>query len=109
MSLKANLLTKKINVEELEGERTHSLSEGTGLLRAIVVGGVLFVALSFPLMLNVQARKYTSEITAMNFKMQSLKTKIVSVKSSISFLMEAYFPNSRSIEVNGKKFYIRNK
>ncbi len=109
MSLRANLLAKKLRTQELQKEKAHSIGETIGLLRAVVVGGALFASLSIPLMLNIQAQRYTSEVTSMNLKVRNIKAKIVSAKSSISLLMETYFPNAHSIEIDGKKFYIRNK
>ncbi len=110
MSLKeASISTKKTSAHQLESVRTRTLIESVGLLRAVVIGGALFISLSLPLMFNIQTRKETSEITNMRLKMNVVKTKIRTVKDSISLLMETHFPNSNLIEINGKKFYIRSK
>ncbi len=108
MSLKVDLLTKGTDAWEESSQRTTSI-ESVGLLRAIAVGGAIFLSLSIPLMFNVQTKKYASEITAMNLKIKSVSAKIVTLKGSINSLLETYFPNARSVEIDGEKFYVRSK
>ncbi len=95
------------NVKTQTKERTRSLSEGIGLLRSFVIGGVIFSVLSIPLLLNIQTTKYNSEISSLTIRMQVMQSKMIDKKSQIDSILEAKFPNTTVVKINGQTFFIR--
>lgn len=95
------------SVKTRTGERSHSLSEGIGLLRSLMIGGVIFSTLSVPLLLNVQTTKYNSEISFLTVKMQKMQSKMIAKRSQINSILEANFPNTSVVKIDGQVFFIR--
>ncbi len=83
--------------------------KGIGLLRAMMVGGLVFGMLSVPLMLNLQTKKYISQVTTMKLKLRAARESLIDTQNVINSQIESFFPNARAVNVHGKKFYIRSK
>ncbi len=95
------------NVREKNGEETLTSTEGIGVLRAFVVGGVVFGLLSVPLLLNIQTTKYASRITSLTLETQAMQNEMIAKKTQIDSIMESYFPNARIVKISGQTFFVR--
>ncbi len=106
MEIKSETL---INAKGVEKSRVWTLSEGLGVLRSLAIGGTIFLILTVPLMLNIQASKFRSESSSLMIKAKTFQDQILSKKGMIDSALEKYFPNAILIKIDGKKFFLRSK
>ena len=98
-----------INVKGVEKSQTRTVSGGLGILRSLVIGGAVFSLLTVPLMFNIQATKYKSEVSSLTIKTKSIQSETLSKKGRINSILEKYFPNAVLIQIGGKRFFLKSK
>ena len=95
------------NVREKNREEVRALAEGIGVLRSLVVGGMVFGLLSVPLLLNIQTTKYASRITSLTVETQAMQNEMIGKETQINSIMESYFPSARIVKISGQTFFVR--